>query len=114
VQPDAKSEPFAGAILRPSARQGTNRASGLRRPLAVPRPQEALLWRRKSCQEPSRERFSDRSRLVPAIGIFGETRALEPEFHKFFADFGENCVFHLVGRGRAKVLALRGGAEDAR
>jgi hypothetical protein len=26
---------------------------------------------------PSRERFSDHSRLVPAIGVFGETRALD-------------------------------------
>lgn len=35
----------------------------------------------------------------------------QPEFNKPFADFGEGCTFHLVGRSQAKVLALRSGAQ---
>jgi hypothetical protein len=35
----------------------------------------------------------------------------QAELHKLFADFSENCAFHFVGRGQAKILALRGGAQ---
>src|ERR1700679_980786 len=31
----------------------------------------------------------------------------QAELHKPFADFSENCAFHLVGRSRAKVRASR-------
>ena len=41
----------------------------------------------------------------------GSNLSDQAELHQLFADFGENCAFHLVGRGQAKVLALRGGAQ---